>query len=175
MKWTFTLFLVLLAGCGAGDDRAERRPASGPPPKPQLFGEGPRYHPEPHWSRARKGLAIQGMRCARTDAPRHKAFVEIFIRGRVVAMPAGIGVSPRGCSYPVRTRAPTGIVEVAGKATLGDFFAIWGRRLPERMRAYVGSERFRGDPRSIALTDHAVVTLEEGRYVEPHANFVFPP
>jgi hypothetical protein len=115
------------------------------------------------------------MACTRAAVPRYKAFVEIFIRGRVVMMPPGIGVSPAGCSYPVRTRAPTGIVEVAGERTLGDFLAIWGWRPSRAMRAYVGSERHRGRLADIPLRPHAVVTLEEGEYVEPHANFVFPP
>jgi hypothetical protein len=175
VKWTFTLFVVLLAGCGAGDDRAERHPPSGPPPKPQLFGEGPRYHPKPTWSRVRKGLAIKGMRCSRTDTARHKVFIEQFIHGRVVAMPAGIGVSPTGCFYPVRTRAPTGIVEVAGSATLGDFFAVWGRPLPKGAKTFVGSKRFHGRAEDIPLHPHSVITVETGRYVPPHANFVFPP
>ncbi|MEA2307776.1 MAG: hypothetical protein QOI65_62 [Thermoleophilaceae bacterium] len=115
------------------------------------------------------------MRCERRQSPRHLAHLEIFIKGRVVLIPAGIGVSPRGCSYPLRTREPTGLVEVAGGGTLGDFFAVWGQRLPRGVKAFVGRQRFRGRPAEIRLDPHSVITLETGRLVPPHANYVFPP
>ena len=124
------------------------------------------------------------MRCERRERRRHLAHLEIFVRGRVVLMPAGIGVRRGRCSYPVRTREPTGIVEVASdaRATLGDLFAVWGVPLSRRrvlsfrgrVHAFVGLRRRRGDPRDIALDPHAVVTLEIGRYVRPHAEYVFP-
>jgi hypothetical protein len=122
--------------------------------------------------------------------------VETFVNGRVVLMPAGIGIAPPhvrrgafvvrgGCEYSLRTREPTGLVEVAAgtRARLGDLFAVWGQPLSRRrvlsfrgrLAAYVGSRRHRGDPRDIALRPHAVVTLEIGRYVRPHAEYVFPP
>ena len=133
--------------------------------------------------------------CVRGGGRRHLAHLETFVGGRVVLMPAGIGVAPpqvrrgayvlRGrCSYPLRTLAPTGLVEVGdARATLGDLFAVWGQPVSRRrvlafrgaVRAYVGSRRFAGDPRDIALTRHAVVTLEIGRYVRPHADYRFPP
>ena len=51
--------------------------------------------------------------------------VELFANRRVVIVPAGIGIVPPlrrdgayvlggRCSYPLRTREPTGVVEVAG-------------------------------------------------------------
>jgi hypothetical protein len=110
-------------------------------------------------------------------------------------MPAGIGIAPphvrRGafvlsgrCEYALRTREPTGLVEVATgtRATLGDLFRIWGQPLARarvlsfrgRVRAYVGSRLRTGDPRSIALRPKSVVTLEIGRYVRPHADYRFP-
>ena len=59
---------------------------------------------------------------------------------------------------------------------------MWGQPLSRgrvlsfdgRVRAYAGSRRVTGDPRRIVLSRHAVVTLEIGRYVRPHANYVFP-
>jgi hypothetical protein len=110
-------------------------------------------------------------------------------------MPAGIGIAPphardgayvtRGrCDYALRTREPTGLIEIAHGTTptLGDLFAVWGQPLTRRrvlsfqgrVIAYVGAERYRGDPRDIRLVPHAVVTLEIGRYVRPHASYVFP-
>ena len=179
-------------GCGDSGDRA----AHAPPPKPQLFGHGPRFRPEPHGHAAKHARPIDDMRCELRRRPSHLAFVEIFVGGRVVMMPAGIGIAPphrregayvrRGrCEYPLRTREPTGKVEIdrGSRPTLGDLFAVWGQPLSRRrvlsfegrVRAYVGSRRVAGDPRRIVLGPHAVVTLEIGRYVRPHSDYVFPP
>jgi hypothetical protein len=113
----------------------------------------------------------------------------------VVVVPPGIGIAPprrrRGayvaggrCSYPLRTREPTGVVEVErGRAlTLGDLFAIWGRRLSRRrlasfrgrVDAFVGGVPWRGDPRAIPLRRHAQIVLEVGGRVPPHVRYRFP-
>jgi hypothetical protein len=193
-KTAQALFLaaIALAGCGESGDRG----AQAPPPKPQLFGDGPRFRPKPHGPAARHARPIGGMRCERRRGPGELAFVEIFVGGRVVVMPAGIGIAPPHardgayvrhgrCEYPLRTREPTGKVEVerGSRPTLGDLFAVWGQPLSRRrvlsfagrVRAYAGSRRVTGDPRRIVLGPHAVVTLEIGRYVRPHSNYVFPP
>jgi hypothetical protein len=113
--------------------------------------------------------------------------LELFAQRRVVLIPPGIGVAPprtrtgayvRGgrCSYPLRTREPTGVIEVRVRPramTLGQFFAIWGQ--PLRGRAYVDGRRWRGDPRRIPLGRHAQIVLEVGGYVRPHARYGFPP
>ena len=109
---------------------------------------------------------------------------------------AGIGIAEphrrdgayvRGgrCSYPLRTREPTGVVEVEhGPArTLGDLFELWGRPLSRRriasfsgrVDAYVGGRRWRGDPRAIPLRRHAQIVLQVQGHVPPHAAYRFPP
>jgi hypothetical protein len=136
------------------------------------------------------------MRCERRARKRYLAHLETFVDGRVVLMPAGIGVAPRHlrdgayvrggrCDYPMRTREPTGLIEIehGRRPTVGVLFDLWGKRLSSgrvlaftgRVRAYVGSRRVDGDPRRIRLAPHAVVTLETGRYVRPHASYAFPP
>jgi hypothetical protein len=183
--------IAALAGCSD----PERPSVKGPPPKPELFGEGPRFFPQPYGAAVERALPVNGMRCERRPRERHLAHLETFVDERVVLMPAGIGIAPphrrdgayvRGgrCDYPLRTIEPTGLIEVerGSRPTLGDLFAIWGRPLSRRrvlsfrgrVRAYVGSEPVTGDPRRIALVPHAVITLEIGRYVRPHANYVFP-
>jgi hypothetical protein len=127
------------------------------------------------------------------------AHLEIFARRRVVAIPSGIGVAPplrregayvRGgrCVYPVRTREPTGLLELdaGGPIHLGDLFAIWGQPLSttrlagftapsgHRVSAFVAGRPWRGDPRAIPLTRHAVVVLEVGGFVAPHRSYRFP-
>jgi hypothetical protein len=137
------------------------------------------------------------MRCTAAERPRHGVHLELFARRRVVLVAPGIGVAPprtrtgayvRGgrCSYPVRTREPTGVVEVETRGaarTLGQLFAVWGQPLsPRRMagfggrvRAYVAGRRWTKDPRSIPLRRHAQIVLEVGGYVPPHHSYRFPP
>jgi hypothetical protein len=85
----------------------------------------------------------------------------------------------------LRTLDPTGVIEVrvGTKATLGDFFALWGAQLSRTrlagfegpVRAYVGGEPWRGDLRAIPLTRHAEIVLENGPYVKPHRSYLFRP
>lgn len=146
---------------------------------------------------AASGRPIRGLRCTRGERPRVGIHLELFAARRVVLVAPGIGVAPprtrdgayiRGgrCSYPLRTREPTGVVEVeaGGRAkTLGDLFAVWGQPLSRkrmagfggRVHAYVGGMRWSGDPSGIRLRAHEQIVLEVGGYVKPHAAYRFPP
>jgi hypothetical protein len=102
----------------------------------------------------------------------------------VIVVPPGIGRSPRGCTYPLSTTAPTGVVHVgaARRHTLGDLFRVWGRRLsrsrllsfPGRVRVYVGGRRWHGEPRAVPLTKHRQIVVEVGAFVAPHPAYLFP-
>lgn len=180
------LSAVALAACGEAADA----PPSGVAPR----GTGPAYELGSLTARTRKGLPIGALRCRTAVAPTHWVHVELFARGRVLLLPAGIGIAPprrtRGayvaggrCRYPVWTDEPTGLVAVSGTAELGDLAAVWGRPLgPARLagfrgpvRAWVDGRAWRGDPRRIPLRRHAQVVLQAGRpWVAPHARYRFP-
>jgi hypothetical protein len=109
------------------------------------------------------------------------AHLELFANGRAIVIPAGIG----GCSDPVRTRTPTGVVGLARRGlVLGDLFRIWGQPLTGHrllsfrsdapVRAYVGGRAVAGAVSSIPLQPGAEIVVELGRYVPPHAFFLFP-
>jgi hypothetical protein len=139
------------------------------------------------------------MRCSPgPGGPRYGVHLELFAARRVVIVAPGIGIAPprtregayvRGgrCSYPVRTREPTGVIEVEGGGPrplrLGDLFDLWGQPLgPRRLagfrgrvQTYVGGQAWRGDPRAIPLARHAQIVLEVGGHVPPHASYRFPP
>jgi hypothetical protein len=123
--------------------------------------------------------------------------VEVFAHRQVVIIREGIGVArpfrrsfgrivPGGCTYAVRIREPTGVIEVrAGtRVTVGDFFRAWGQpldwhrlasfRTAAPVLAFVGGKRWRKDPRAIPLTRHAQIVLEIGVYVSPHPRYLFP-
>jgi len=98
-------------------------------------------------------------------------------------IPANIGVRPH-CRYPLRTLAPTGVVEIDGDGrTLGDFFSVW--RMPfsnnrllsfrGKATAFVAGKRWTGDIPAIPLTDHAQIVVEIGGYIRPHSFYLFPP
>ena len=167
-------------------------------PIPTSIGAGPRYHPPAAPSRVLHGEPVGSLRC-RAGGARFGVHVELFAHGRVVIVPAGIGVAaprkqdgaflrPRGCSYAVRTLGPTGVLEVRRDArlTLGRLFAVWGQPLSATrlagfstrrsapVRAYVAGRRWRGRVRAIPLTWHAQIVLELGRFVPPHRSFRFP-
>jgi hypothetical protein len=153
-----------------------------PPVHPWPIGVGPRYQPNAANRRVLAGRPTGGMRCS--NGRRFAVHLELFADRRVVIVPPGIGVARSGCSYPLRTNAPTGVVEVlqSGTFTLGDFFRVWGRRLepvrllsfPGGVSVFVGGKRFTGDPRRLVLTNHAQIVLEVGGYVAPHPRYLFP-
>jgi hypothetical protein len=168
------------------------------PPAPTPIGAGPRFHPPAAPAKVLRGEPVGSLRCARDGGRRFGVHLELFARGRVVVVPAGIGVAsprarsgafvrPLGCSYPVRTVEPTGVLEVrrGSRLALRDLFAVWGQPLsPTRLagfsttrrrpvRAYVGGRRWRGSLGAIPLRRHAEIVLELGRYVPPHRAFVF--
>ena len=124
--------------------------------------------------------------CVAGRTPTHWAHIELFVRGRVVLLPAGVGIAPpvrqdgayvRGgrCRYPVWTDEPTGLIAVTGDRRLRDLAALWTPLLAGRVRAFVGGRRWRGDPGAIPLRRHAQIVLESGRpLVAPHATYRFP-
>ena len=188
---------LVLAACGlvaaASSAAAARNPLI-----PTPIGAGPQFHP-PALSRAVAGRrAVAGLRCERRAGKRFGAHLELFARGRVVIVPAGIGEAPPwtkprphvvsgACSYAARTATPTGVIEVreGSELTLADFFSVWGQPLGERrlagfrappgqrVRAYVGGSRWHGPVSGIPLGRHAEIVLELGPYIPPHSTFLF--
>jgi hypothetical protein len=144
---------------------------------------------------ARGGLAIGDLRCTTGGPPVAAAHVELFARGHVVIVPAGLGVAPPRrrsgayvtggrCHYPIWTSEPTGLVYLTRRdLTLGDLFAVLGQPLSRgrmarwraTVRAYVSGVRRRGDPRRIPLVPHAQVVVQAGSPVlRPNARYRFP-
>jgi len=171
--------------------------AGGPIPTP--IGVGPLYHPTPTSPPVARAAPVGRLTCVGTRRRRYGVHLELFANRRVMIVPAGIGIAPPfvrdgaairsgRCSYPVRTRQPTGVLEVenVGRLTLGDLFAVWGRPLSrsrlagyharrgERIRAWVGGCPWTGSLRAIPLGRHAQIVLEGGGYVPPHASYLFP-
>ncbi len=177
--------MALRAACGlacvalAGAAAASAEPG---PVYPWPIGVGPRYQPAAANPAVAAGKRLGRLACTRGGS-RFPVHVELFAHRRVVIVPRRIGLGP-GCAYPLRTTAPTGVVEVrrGGGYTLGDLFRIWGRRLgprallsfPGRVTVYVGGRLRAGDPRTVPLARHAQIVVEVGAHVAPHSFYLFP-
>lgn len=156
-------------------------PSGDPSIHPWPIGPGPRYHPPAH---KLDGRPVGRLHCdaSRSTFPVH---VELFANRRVVVLPAGIGRTP-SCEYPLRTRWPIGVVDVArgDRLTLADLFRLWGQPLTRHrlasfrsasaVRAYVAGRRVRGDAARVPLTPRAQIVVELGAYLAPHRTFTFP-
>jgi hypothetical protein len=189
-----------LAGCGGSGGSTStgvRATALDRSYIPLPFGRGPAYRPGAASIDVALAKPVDGLKCSDVDRrPRFGAHIELFAHRRVIAIPAGIGVAPPlehngayvtagRCSYPLRTLAPSGVIELAPGPvrTVGTFFDVWGQALTaQRMlsftrpvAAFVDGQRYTGDPRSIPLVRHAQVVLEVGGFVPPHPIYRFPP
>jgi hypothetical protein len=145
----------------------------------------------------RAAKPIGAFTCSQSSRLRFRVHLELFARKLVLLVPAGVGVAPPvrkehgrvtagRCFYPLRTREPTGVIEVAaeGRPRLGDVFRVWGQpltarqiagfRSTQRVLAFVNGRRYSGDPRSIPLRRHDEIVLEIGGYVPPHSSYLFP-
>ncbi len=171
--------------------------AANPPLVPTPIGVGPGYRLSPAGAAVRAARPVGSLTCAATSPLRFRAHLELFARKRVLIVPAGIGVAPPlrrdgafvaggKCLYELRTREPTGVVEVgpARGLTLGDLFRVWGQPLgPHRIAGFTSSRpvlvfvngrRLPADPRTVPLRRHDEIVLEIGGYIPPHRSYLFP-
>ncbi len=200
LRAAVALAVVALAGCGGGShpSPSTASPLSPLPPgyTPIPAGRGQAYRPPALSSRAEQRLAIDGLRCIRQHPRPYAIHLELYARGLVMPVPAGIGVAPpvhrigayvRGgrCSYALRTFEPTGVVLVDPhrRLRLGTLFAVWGTPLgltrlagfTGPLFAYVEGHRWYRAPGLIPLRRHAEIVLEADGYVTPHTTYRFPP
>jgi hypothetical protein len=143
-------------------------------------------------------LLIDGLRCTRRHPPQYGVHLELFAHRLVMPVSAGIGVAPPvrragayvlsgGCTYPVRTLEPTGVIRIdrgLGSApVLGTVYALWGQPLTRTalagfhgaVHAFVDGRPWRGSPQSIPLRRHAQIALEIDGALLPHPHYEFPP
>jgi len=134
--------------------------------------------------------SIDGIECERGERLNYHvhAHLALFVQGRQVGVPAGVGIMDR-CLYWLHTHAADGIIHIEAPArrefTLGQFFAVWGQPLERarfldktvdsahEFRAYVNGQPFEGDPASIKLEDKAAIVIEYGPPFVPPPMFEF--
>ena len=130
---------------------------------------------------------IDGIRCQPEHLESHyHAHLTLLRDGKTVKVPALIGIDlQHECLYWLHTHDATGIVHIESPDTrtytLGQFFDVWGQPLSAtraaslsgKLKVFVASRRVSGDPRVIVLKPHELITIEQGRTVEPPP-FRFP-
>src|SRR5579864_802366 len=137
------------------------------------------------------GTSVDGIQCGPTEQLvfHIHARLTIFVGGRSVRVPAGVGIanpqaqgSPRGafvvsgaCFAWLHTHAADGIIHMESPLqrtfTVGNFFDVWKQPLGPtrvgpahgRVVAFVNGKLWHGDPRSIPLHAHTQVQLDVGR------------
>ncbi len=140
------------------------------------IGPGARFRP------VAKAAAAPTLTCG-GGKPLFRVHLELFAKGKVIVVPAGIGRGNADCVPLTRTTTPGGIVEVSRRGvTLGDLFRVWGETLSPRrllsfsgaVRVYVAGRLLTRDPRDVVLTPNAEIVVETGPVIPPHRFFLFP-
>lgn len=182
------LAIVLTRGHGGPAGQPTPAPTPTPPELASLAGGA-------------GGAAVDGVTCDATPATSHRSTVHlaIYVDGAARQVPPGIGVGPPlqtaatdagpfvsgACYYWINTRTGDGLVHLqppaAATYTLGTFFDIWGQPLNATsvgpasgtVTVLVNGTRYSGDPRTVQLTEHAVIQINVGAAV-PFKSYTFP-
>ncbi len=130
------------------------------------------------------------------------AHLDVFIDGKPIVVPAGIGIDIRNprvhtfddgngqksyggitvpcdqpCISPLHTHDPNGVLHTESATpkenTFGQFLVEWGVTLPANTVVYVDGQRFDGDPRTITLANFKEIAVVIGTPPEKIPN-AFP-
>lgn len=105
--------------------------------------------------------------------------LDVFVDGRRVPVPAGIGIDPSGLFIsPLHTHDASGVIHVesptARAFTLGEFFGVWGIRFRagclggycaghgRALLVFVDGRRLRRDPSRLVLAAHREIVVALG-------------
>ena len=128
--------------------------------------------------------AVDGIACQTNEqlAYHIHAHVSIYINGKLVSIPQGVGIATDGsCLYWLHTHDTTGVIHIESPTqknyTLGNFFDEWSQRfsslsypseldLTSGWQIWVNGKPYSGDFRNIQLTAHELITLA---YNSPNA------
>jgi hypothetical protein len=121
--------------------------------------------------------AVDGIACQANEqlAYHIHAHVSIYINGKLVSIPQGVGIATDGsCLYWLHTHDTTGVIHIESPTqknyTLGNFFDEWSQRfsslsypseldLTSGWQIWVNGKPYSGDFRNIQLTAHELITL----------------
>jgi hypothetical protein len=147
-----------------------------------------------------QGQTVDGISCDTSEQLLFHihAHLGIYEQGKQLLIPAGIGIGPPlqilngfvvggSCFSWIHTHDESGIIHIESPVqrtfTLGDLFDIWGQPLSAAqvgpvhggVVGFVGDMSFKGDVRTIPLTDHAVIQLDVGQPALVPQPYTWPP
>jgi hypothetical protein len=188
---TAVIVLAVVSATAGGSNSSQvatgpSRELTGPPPWPRNV-QG-----------LRTRLAALGLPAlaAEGTALHFHVHLDLFVNGKHVTVPAGIGIAPGEAFFsPLHTHDPSGIVHIESAQvrpfTLGEFFGVWGVPLSthclggycatgaRRLSTYVNGTRFAGDPARLLLEPHEEIVIAFGTRSElPRripSSYAFPP
>jgi len=103
--------------------------------------------------------------------------LDIFVNGKHIAVPQGIGIYDGQYLTELHTHDTSGVMHVESPTkrefTLGDFFGVWGVRLTDRCiggycqpqtpwRVYVNGLKYPADPAGLVLKKHQEIAMVIG-------------
>lgn len=184
---------LLAAGCSNADGQSPQHAAS---PAPGLrAAQLPWDRPANQQARVRAaGLSLTSHE---TLAVHYHAHLDVFVNGRPVPVPAGLGINagPNGelpehgapGIAPLHTHDTSGIVHIEAPSdmtfTLGQVFDEWGILLTRSqagayspVKVYVDGRQHGGNPGAIVLTPHEEIAVVAGKgNVQVPSSYQFPP
>jgi hypothetical protein len=166
--------LVAVVGATTGGMHSSARATgphalTGPPPWPRNV-EGLRTRLD--------ALGLPALAAEGTTLHYH-VHLDLFVNGKRVTVPAGVGIAPGGTFFsPLHTHDTTGVVHIESTQvrpfTLGEFFGVWGVPLTSRciggdcaararrLSVYVDGRRLTGDPAGLILEPHQEIVITFG-------------
>ena len=176
------LAVVLVAGVGGlavSAANRDRQPATSPGPLAGLqTGPAPWGANTADLAERLRAIGIPALSPMEGTAVHIHQHLDLYVDGRKVLVPAGIGIDPAVGYAPLHTHDPSGVIHVESPTvrtyTLGEFFAVWGVRITpsclggycagggRQLRLFVDGRADRGDPTTLALAPHQELVVAFG-------------
>jgi hypothetical protein len=176
------LAAVLVAGIGGlavSAANRDRQPATSPGPLAGLqTGPAPWGANTADLAERLRATGIPALSPMEGTAVHIHQHLDLYVDGRRVLVPAGIGIDPAVGYAPLHTHDPSGVIHVESPTvrtyTLGEFFAVWGVRFTpsclggycagggRQLRLFVDGRAYRGDPTTLALAPHQELVVAFG-------------
>jgi hypothetical protein len=176
------LAAVLVAGIGGlavSAANRDRQPATSPGPLAGLqTGPAPWGANTADLAERLRAIGIPALSPMEGTAVHIHQHLDLYVDGRKVLVPAGIGIDPAVGYAPLHTHDPSGVIHVESPTvrtyTLGEFFAVWGVRITpsclggycagggRQLRLFVDGRADRGDPTTLALAPHQELVVAFG-------------
>jgi hypothetical protein len=176
------LAAVLVAGIGGlavSAANRDRQPATSPGPLAGLqTGPAPWGANTADLAERLRAIGIPALSPTEGTAVHIHQHLDLYVDGRKVLVPAGIGIDPAVGYAPLHTHDPSGVIHVESPTvrtyTLGEFFAVWGVRITpsclggycagggRQLRLFVDGRADRGDPTTLALAPHQELVVAFG-------------